>query len=125
MLIQMPAPELHSCIKFDEEHIDPDSPTLSIKFAQPGSFILQRKWTLGLKEWTLFVKSTEEESMEEENEEVDKLTGRLEQTEEQLQMMREEETDALVLGMKREWDGWLQDLLFPPALNQFKPGFFT
>ena len=60
MLIQMPAPELHSCIKFDEEYIDPNSPTLSIKFAQPGSFILQRKWSFGVKEWTLFVKSTED-----------------------------------------------------------------
>ena len=125
MLIQMPAPELHSCIKLDEEYIDPDSPTLSIKFVQPGSFILQRKWSLGVKEWTLFVKSTEEENMEEENEEVNKLPGGLEQTEEQLQMIRDEENHALVLGMKREWDGWLHILPFPPALDQFEPGFFV
>ena len=94
---------------------------MSLKFTGPGrpGFVLERHFVdLGVKESTLFLKEDLEDTQEEEE-----LDG---MEDEQLQQRRkEEETHALVLAMKREWDVWLDVLPFPPALDQFEPGVYT
>ena len=94
---------------------------ISLKFTGRHGFVLERNFTsLGVKEWTLFLKVLEDTFEEEEEEELEGMED------EQLQQRRkEEETHALVLAMKREWDVWLSNLPFPPGLNQFEPGFYT
>ena len=107
MVVQMPAPQvLHRDLSVDF--------ALTIKFL-PGRFILERHFlSLGVKEWTLYFKSTAEEDTLEE----DKLV--LMEDEEELNRMKEDETYALVFAMKDEWDAWLQHLPYPPALDQFQ-----
>ena len=91
---------------------------MSLKFTGPG-FVLERHFTrIGVKEWTLFLKSEDMEDTPEE----EGLEG---VEDEQLQRRKEEETHALVLAMKREWEVWLDVLPFPPALHQFEPGVYT
>ena len=116
----MPVPLLAHQRNSYDVNVDTDY-ALSIIFTQPGSFVLERHFSFGLKEWTIFVKSTEEE---EDTLEEDKLPGELEQDEEQLKRMREDETCALVIAMKNEWKAWLDVLPYPPALDQFVPGFY-
>ena len=91
---------------------------MSLKFTGPG-FVLERHFTrIGVKEWTLFLKSEDMEDTPEE----EGLEG---MEDEQLQRRKEEETHALVLAMKREWEVWLDVLPFPPVLHQFEPGVYT
>ena len=94
---------------------------ISLKFTGRHGFVLERNFTsLGVKEWTLFLKDLEDTFEEEEEEELEGMED------EQLQQRRkEEETHALVLAMKREWGVWLDVLPFPPALDQFEPGVYT
>ena len=94
---------------------------ISLKFTGRHGFVLERNFTsLGVKEWTLFLKDLEDTFEEEEEEELEGMED------EQLQQRRkEEETHALVLAMKREWEVWLHVLPFPPALHQFEPGVYT
>ena len=91
---------------------------MSLKFTGPG-FVLERHFTrIGVKEWTLFLKSEDMEDTPEE----EGLEG---MEDEQLQRRKEEETHALVLAMKLEWKVWLEVLPFPPALGHFEPGVYT
>ena len=116
----MPVPLLAHQRNSYDVNVDTDY-ALSIIFTQPGSFVLERHFSFGLKEWTIFVKSTEEE---EDTLEEDKLPGEMEQMEEQLTRTKEDETGALVVAMKNEWKVWLDVLPYPPALDQFSPGYY-
>ena len=94
---------------------------MSLKFTGPGrpGFVLERHFSFGVKEWTLFLKEDLEDTQRQEEEEEEGME------EEQLRRRKEEETHALVLAMKMEWDVWLDVLPFPPALDQFEPGVYT
>ena len=114
MVVQMPVPLLVNQRNAYDLNVDADY-ALRLMFTQRGSFVLERHFSIGVKEYTLYVKSTEEE---------DKLPGEMEQMEEQLKAMKEDETSALVIAMKNEWKAWLDVLPYPPALDQFQPGFY-
>ena len=74
---------------------------MSLKFTGPG-FVLERYFvSLGFKEMTWFLKADLEDTPEEEE-----LEG---MEDEKLKRRKEEETHALVLAMKREWDVWLAE----------------
>ena len=122
MVVQMPVPLLAHQPNSYDVNVDADY-ALSIIFTEPGSFVLERHFSdLNVKEWTLYFKSTEEDALE-----VDKLPGeleRMEEDEEELKRMKEDETCALVIAMKNEWKVWLDVLPYPPALDQFQPGFY-
>ena len=94
---------------------------MSLKFTGPGrpGFVLERHFSFGVKEWTLFLKEDLEDTQRQEEEELEGMED------EQLRRRKEEETHDLVLSMKREWDVWLDVLPFPPALDQFEPGVYT
>ena len=102
---------------------------ISLKFIGTGrpGFVLERNFTrLDIKKRTWYLKVDLEDTQQEEEE----LEG-MEDEEDDPWKMRwrpmedEEETHALVLAMKIEWDVWLEVLPFPPALGQFEPGVYT
>ena len=120
-VVQMPVPLLaqRNSVNVNSVNVDADY-ALRIIFTQPGSFVLERHFSyLNVKERTLYFKSTEEDTLEE-----DKLPGEMEQMEEQLKRTKEDETHALVVAMKNEWKVWLDVLPYPPALDQFSPGYY-
>ena len=125
-------PSLDQCRSIYDINSEVD---ISLKFTGPGrpGFVLERHFTsLDIKEWTLFLKEDLENTQEdlEDTQEEEDLEGMQDEQlegmeDEQLQRRKEEETHALVLAMKIEWDVWLDVLPFPPALGQFEPGFYV